>query len=183
MALARRRVAGSTLIELVITIAIVAIVLAAGLPAMSTWIGNVRARNAADGLQNALRLGQSEAVRRNASVSLTLTADSTPGTGSSASGTGINWVLKDAGGNLIQAKGTEGQNGVTMATKDSSGAAYAFAGVVTFDGLGRTDQSAVLQFEFSASGGDHPMRVWLTPAGRVRMCDPVRSSGDPQACE
>jgi len=181
-----RAARGSTLIELMITVVIIAVVLSAGLPALSKWLANVRVRNAADGMQNALRLSQAQAVRTNATVTLRLTADTVPSITSTASPTGMSWIILDAAGAKVQGKGSEGQVGVTMTPLKADGtSASDFTGDIIYSGLGRTtNQTAALQFEFRPpAAGDHPMRVWLTPAGRVRLCDPARSTGDTQACE
>ena len=175
---------GVTLIEILISVAVLALVLMAGVPAFGSWLANLRVRNAADSLQNGLRLAQAEAIRRNAGVTLTLTTDSNPGATASASSTGLNWAITDTAGRLIQTKGLEGQRGVTMSLLNADGsAASGFGGQVVWSGLGRNQLAASLQFHLTAPGADHPLRVWLSPAGRVRLCDPARSSGDAQACE
>lgn len=73
----RRVGRGITLVECLVGLAVLAIVLSAGLPAYTGWRESTRLRGAADRLHNDLRLAQSEAHRRlsNVAVSFRRTAD------------------------------------------------------------------------------------------------------------
>jgi type IV fimbrial biogenesis protein FimT len=178
-----KRQQGATLLELMIALAVVGMLAAAGLPSMFQWLANVRLRGGADGLQNAMRLAQVEAIRRNSTVSLVLTNDAAPTASSTAVSTGRNWVLKDSAGVLIQAQGSQSSFFVQTPTPSS------FAGTIVFNALGGNNlagNTLLLTFSRSpAQSGDHPMAVLLTKGGRVRMCDPARTTGagDPEACE
>jgi len=149
---------------------------------MFQWLSNVQLRNGADGLQNGMRLAQVEAIRRNSTVTLVLTNDAAPTTSSTAASTGRNWVLKDSGGLLIQAQGS--QSTYVQTPTPSS-----FGGTIVFNSLGGNNLASntlLLTFTHSpAKSGDHPMAVLVTKGGRVRMCDPARTTGagDPEACE
>lgn len=68
---------GFTLVELVITIAVMALILFVAIPSIGTWLDNTRIRNVADSLQNGLQLARGEAVRRNQNVSLWLVTSTT----------------------------------------------------------------------------------------------------------
>lgn len=87
---ARRRVgsvAGFTLVELMVTCAVIAIVAVVGLPAI-TWLINAgRLQGQASDLSASLQLARSEAVRRNASVSVCASGD-----GSTCDGTWTNLI-------------------------------------------------------------------------------------------
>lgn len=61
---------GFTLIELMVTIAIVAILMALAAPAMSNFVLNGRAKQAASDIWASMSLARSEALKRNANVSV-----------------------------------------------------------------------------------------------------------------
>jgi len=67
----RRKDQGFTLIELIITITIVGILAALAMPSFNDFILNQRAKNASFDLMSALTLTRSEAIKRNASVTMT----------------------------------------------------------------------------------------------------------------
>lgn len=64
---------GFTLIELMVTLSILAFSLALVAPSFSGWVQNSKVRSYAESLQNALQFARSEAVRRNTPVSLQIT--------------------------------------------------------------------------------------------------------------
>ena len=66
----KRNVRGMTLIELMITISLLAIVIAIGLPSFTGAINGSRLSSAANELSSALQVARAEAVRRNRSVVL-----------------------------------------------------------------------------------------------------------------
>jgi type IV fimbrial biogenesis protein FimT len=192
-----------TLIELMVGIAIVAILFALGAPSFTAWLQSAQIRTAAEAFQNGLMLARGEAVRRNSMVrfSLTDTADNA----CNVTVTGSNWVVSqdDPTGacatpaddtvapRLIQLRaGAEGSRNVQVVAAQSS---------VVFNGLGRltpvpppgADANGEVQINFSndliggacAPGGPmRCLRVVVSPGGQVRMCDPVFARPDPQGC-
>lgn len=92
---------GFSLVELMVTVAVVAIVAALALPSLTSVINNNRLTSQANELVSGLQTARSEAVRRNAPVTLCGSAD-----GSTCAGTDDPWerwivltgaeVLRDA---------------------------------------------------------------------------------------
>lgn len=80
---------GFTLIELMITLVILAVVLAVTAPSFFSIIKNNRLRTQADRIVTTLNLARSEAVKRNADVILCASSDGATCTGSLAEG----WLL------------------------------------------------------------------------------------------
>ncbi len=69
---ANPRIAGFTLLELMVVVALAAIIATIGLPALNDLTASQRARAAASALYDSLLLGRSEALKRNTAVSMTV---------------------------------------------------------------------------------------------------------------
>jgi type IV fimbrial biogenesis protein FimT len=63
---------GFTLIELMITIAILGVLAMAGIPELASYLGNSKLRESANTVAAAVSLARSEAIKRNSTVSLTV---------------------------------------------------------------------------------------------------------------
>lgn len=194
---------GFSLIEIVVTIAVLALILFAALPSLGTWLDNARIRNVADSLQNGLQLARGEAVRRNENVSFWLVELENPSvlandcTLSASSGSWVVSVfspLKHCGDppstisspRLVtgRAVGDGGGNvGVTAVQSDLSTEGVS----VTFNGFGRiANADSIRQITVTGPGSGvnyRRLRIAITPGGQVRMCDPnVSDSNDPRMC-
>jgi type IV fimbrial biogenesis protein FimT len=181
---------GVTLIELAITLAVLSIVLALGMPSYTKWVQGAQIRTAAESLQSGLNLARSEAVRRNTGVEFVLTNDP-PSSGNVgtvvADVAGVNWLVRQfeaaayTPSDFIQAKtAAEGASRVLVAGDVAS---------ITFNGLGRP--TAPLTVDLTnptagsciANGGDvHCLRVTVSVGGQIRMCDPSVAGADTRAC-
>jgi len=186
------------LIELMIGLAVAAILLGLAVPNFSIFIQNTRIRNAAESIQNGLMLARSEAVRRNANVRFVL------GTGSSWT-VGCETANADCPASIQARSAAEGSTDSIVATSEvaSDGTVNTsptFTDTVSFNGLGRVVPSTlpvgshaffdVMNSSGAAScavsGGDmRCLQVVVTSGGQVRMCDPklhLSNPSDPQAC-
>lgn len=200
-----RQVRGMTLIELLVTITIAAVLMALGAPAFSTWLQNTRIRTTAESIVSGLQYAKSEATTRNTAVRFQLTSsvDST----CLLSLNGTSWVvdLVDAGsandsvaGSCDTAPSDTVQPGIlqTRTARDGSGntTVTASATNVIFNGLGRLAPAPAAPItininntnsddDCAAGGGNLTcLRVVISPGGQVRMCNPRYPVGDPQAC-
>lgn len=72
---ARRRRSGFTLLELMITLGVLAILASLGVPAMQDMLEHNRLKSAAQALMEDLQWMRSEAIRRNRTLSLVIDAD------------------------------------------------------------------------------------------------------------
>ena len=89
----RRARRGFTLVELMVTIALLAILMSLAAPSLGVWIRNAQVRTVAEALQNGIRLAQGQALARNRRVVFFLSNDE-PGLGASGTGNGSNWVVR-----------------------------------------------------------------------------------------
>lgn len=193
--MARQR--GFSMIEMVVTIAIFGILMAAAMPGMGDWIRNSRVRNAAESIQSGLQQARNAAMTRNRPVSLYLVSDLTNScTLSNTSGSWVVSVASPAGqcGNSasltaapqIIAKGAalDGGSATILATQLGTSAA---ATTVTFNGLGMLAQSsattAARTITVSSADGSYVRRVEVSTAGGGRLCVPsVTTDGDARKC-
>ena len=199
---------GFTLIELMVAITLFGLLVALGFPTFSTWISNARVRSVAEALQNGIRTGQAEALRRNRQVVLFFTNGNpaqgvTPSTTSTATAVanGKNWGLQTAtgpwgsaeyitGGSLAEVSSLVSIAGAPSAICFSSnGRLVANASTTGVTGAAcalPTGTPPVATFNVSQStGSDRPLRVTVALGGQVRMCDPNRpalSASSPDGC-
>jgi len=199
---------GFTLIELLIGLAVLGILLMIGVPEFRLWIANIQVRNAAESIQNGMKLARMEALRRNTPVTFSLVSLTDPSVMDNScalSSSGISWVVSldnpagacgsapigqdavnPAAPGIIQKHvGAAGNRTATVAaTTSASGAATQ----VTFTGLGRvadpTNNIARVAINSSVdSTNARKLEVRITSGGSVNMCDPaVTDAADPRKC-
>ena len=188
---------GYSLIELAIGLVILSLMMTMGIPSFSTWIQNSQIRTAAEDIQSGLQLSRAEAVRRNMPVRFqtTTTADNA----CALSTTGGNWVISlddPSGACAAVPSATIAPRIVQLrAAAEGSVNAAVTAGQspITFNGLGRVTPvpSGDIDIDITnptggtcvAAGGPmRCLRVVVSTAGQIRMCDPTLASTDPQGC-
>jgi len=190
---------GFTLIELMITLAVLGMLIMIALPNMGTWLQNTQIRTSAEAMQAGLQLARAEALKRNTTVRFQLVNSLTSSCALTTSGR--NWVvsLADPSGlcnmdasdtvapQIIQKRSSaEGSpNAVVTATGGSS---------VVFNGLGRPAAGSLTEINVTnpnngackTAAGNEPMRclrIAVNAGGAVRMCDPaVNDATDPRKC-
>lgn len=198
------RTKGFSLIELMVVMAIMALLLVAVSPTLSDWMINARIRNASTALEQGVQLARQEAIRRNQSVSLWLV--STPANTSTAvdntcalSSSSGSWVvsLKTPESKCATAVSTtvdpmvvakhavgDGGSGVSVSAKGSDKTTAATT--ITFNGLGSiSNTGAVYRIDVTSTETSTPRNlcVELSGVGTVRVCDPALASSDPRACK
>lgn len=174
---------GVTMAEVMMVVAIMAVLTATGVPSLQSWLAKSRLQLKTEAVLNGMQFARSEALRRNARVFYTLGTDSSWSVGC------VNLVADNDGDGvadcpvLIQAKpAAEGGAGVVVAITPTA------ATTATFNGLGliaaNADASAAItQVDFSATGTPQTYRVLLSSGGQSRLCDPaVTTTGDPRLC-
>lgn len=197
---------GFTLVELAVGLAVLAILLLAGMPSFAQWIRDAQIRNASESLQSGIQRARLEALRRNSSVTFWLLrlGDSRVMDNSCAlSASGTSWVVSvdDPAGKCAndpsettvprivekQAAG-EGYLRTTVAARTAAAPAGSAADRITFNGFGRIvqdDQSiGWIGIDSTTSHADNrKIEIHISPTGEVRACDPqVTETGDPRKC-
>lgn len=196
---------GVTLIELVVVVALMALLLMAVMPSASAWIRNTQIRSVATSLQTGLQRARAEAMRRNTNVRFSLVRLSNSAVmdnSCSVGEDGMSWVvsLDDPAGKCAtavsdtteprildkHATGSGSQSvvvhGDDVASKD--------ADTVVFNGFGRAvDMSpaatlTTLNIDNNVPGDDfRALRIVVGTGGAIRMCEPkVTASSDPRKC-
>lgn len=192
---------GMSLIELLIGIAILAVLLAIGGTSFVSWIQNSQIRTAAESIQNGLQVARAEAVKQNKQVLFQLM---TSVDGACAlSTTDSNWVVseRDAQGacaNTPSDSAAAPDPNIIQRRSQAEGSRNVFLGAsqaaVAFNSLGRVTNAAAGNITIDVqnpTGGDcvaaggnmRCLRVIATPGGQIRMCDPaVTVATDSRVC-
>jgi type IV fimbrial biogenesis protein FimT len=192
----RRQQRGFSLVELMVTIALLALLLGLAAPSFATWTRNAQVRTVSDALQSGLRLAQAEAVRRNRQVVFFLTSSKDCNTGTASVANGAYWQIRTVA--LIAGESTQAlQCGVLNDLAD--GVAIAGPRALCINSAGRqvanaspgvTGATCTLSatgssiYDVTSSGADRRLRVSVSLGGQVRMCDPSRtqSASNPDGC-
>ncbi len=187
---------GFTLIELVVTIALLAVLLGLAAPSFSLWTRNAQVRTIGDTLQNGVRLAQNEAVRRNRQVVFFLTNDTACSASTTPASNGSFWAIRTvpltAGdtaetvqcGHLADSAGGVALAGPTAICFNSMGRQVANASPGAGTATCTLAASGLSSYDISAMGSDRPLRVLVAVGGQVRRCDPARtlSTSNPDGC-
>ncbi|MDP1647410.1 MAG: GspH/FimT family pseudopilin [Rubrivivax sp.] len=199
----RRR--GFTLVELMIAIALLALLMALAAPSFSTWIRNAQVRTMSQNLATGMRVAQSEAVRRNRQVVFFLT-NAQPGLAATAAANGVNWVIRwiPMPGDTVTAAAPANEPFVQGGAISDVGGGVGITGpaAVCFNAQGRrvaataaatgvtgavctVDADVPLaSYALERTGASRALRVTVSLGGQVRMCDPARtlSADAPDGC-
>jgi type IV fimbrial biogenesis protein FimT len=195
---------GFTLIELMIGLALFALVMMLAMPTFTTMLQNARLRGVAESVQAGVQMARAEALRRNQTVEFLLTKDDPDPanvTTLAPNTNGPNWAVRLDGSasedDFIEGRAAPEGGGDSIAqiaaTYPAAPAPFP-ADRIQFDGLGRVrnvgannatiDVQTLDATQCKAAGGDRTcLRIVITPGGRVRMCDPsVTGTADTRAC-
>lgn len=171
---------GISLVEAMVTIAILGLMMALGVPSFMEWIQNAQIRSAAVSVLGGLQSARAEALRRNAQVQFILTGNGGAGE--------TGWEIRLRSDNqLLQAKPAVEAGANVQITTTPGGAR-----MITFNGLGRVLQtnsdgsSPFSQVELDnpalAADQSRELRVTVSDGGSIRMCDPATPGSDTRAC-
>lgn len=164
---------GFSLIELSVTLAVLGILLAVGLPSYSRWTHNSKVRNASESILQGIQRARSEAIIRNIRTTFTL-------------GNGYFWRVTDVTANpgrVIEARNAgEVPAPITLSIHPSAPAGGLIpTTTLTFNGLGLIANNAdggasITRIDISTSAlaeaDRRPLRIMVGIGGILRLCDP-----------
>lgn len=200
---------GISLVEVMVVVVILALVLAWAAPNFGPWIAGTRIRATAESLLAGLQYARSEATTRNTQVRFQLTTS--VDANCQRSDSGASWVVDvvdaDANSDSVEQRcNTAPSDTVAPSILQLRAATEAGGNVivsadadqVVFNGLGRqvplagAANAGTVTIDIApgagagqcagASGKVTCLRIVVSPAGLVRMCNPQIAAGDPQAC-
>ncbi|MDP9013120.1 MAG: prepilin-type N-terminal cleavage/methylation domain-containing protein [Pseudomonadota bacterium] len=200
----RTSTSGFTILEMMVTIGIFAILVTLTVPTMSTWVANTRVRAVADALQNGVRLAQTESLRRSRQVVFALTNDSptTLSPAFTAVASGKYWVVETipamtgsgevaafiASGVLSSVGSTVGIQGPAEICFNSVGRLVVNTTASVPGGGGGCQPGGGLKMSYTyqvkAATGTTEFDVQVALGGQMRLCDRAQtlSNSNPYGC-
>ena len=162
---------GFTLVELLISVAVVGVLTLLALPGFNQWIANTKIRSTTESVLAGFQLARAEAVRLNRGVRMTLNADT-------------SWTVAEVlSGIVIQTRpANEGTDSNTTMTVTPGTAT-----TVDFNGLGRvTNLTPITQVDLDSTAipaaETKELRITINTGGTARACDPSHPASDPRGC-
>ncbi len=177
MRVSNQKPRGFTLIELMITLVILAVLTVLGIPAFYEMINNMQVRAAAESILDGLQIARAEAVRRNVYTQFVLNADTGWAINEISPPTACGGVVA-----VIQTRsGGEGSKNATVSMVPAG------ANTITFTPMSRATNACTvtavdttkphwIQFNIGStvldSTQERPLEIRITANGGIRMCSP-----------
>ena len=180
----RSKSAGFSLTELMIAVALLAVLMTVGLPSFTQLLRNYESRVASESVANGLQRARAEAVARNARVQFVGGVNAGP---PAIYFWSVDYVTKPVPTDppLDQWLSTEGAQHVSMLgfAQDLATA----ASTITFNQLGQVvanaDASPTLrQVNLTVTGGNQNLRIIIGAGGNARVCDPSLPATNVRSC-
>ena len=179
---------GFTLIELMVALAIVALLLVLGVPSFTTFVRNSEIRSTSESIINGLRAATTEAANRNRPVTFSL-----KGSGADWTDWEITFVDDDGKLQTIQQYFKKEAGASTKVTISQGAASVIFNGLGRITNPGTDDHIRTIEIDSIVSGEARPLRIIVddpatadpTKPRGLRMCDPDKALADlkdPRAC-
>ncbi|MDD4929106.1 MAG: GspH/FimT family pseudopilin [Gallionella sp.] len=193
---------GMSLVEVLVSIAIVAIIVSIGIPNLTTWMQDTQIKSTAESILTGLQLARAEAVRQNAKARFQLT-----GTTGMASwkvttqrldrtdcnaGADLfpcdvqNGQAKEGGANARVGVSTAAPGTVAYTTAIASGTGMSGSPSVVFDAFGRADSKSTnitrIDVTNAVATNARRMVITISDSGMAKLCDPSLPAANPRGC-
>jgi len=180
--------AGFSFVELGVTVAVLAVVLALSAPNIGEWVGKAKVRAGAELLVKSLHFAQNAAVSSNRLVEISLvdsvnppTVDAVPADNGSA------WIVRtvpdvmETAASLQAGAFEQGQNSVQIRGSDNK--------TLVFSGIGQiytsipdgsntnTYLTSTRAYQIVTPSGQYQACVLVQPGGNIKWCDPTIAAG------
>lgn len=99
---AAKRIAGFTMVELLITVALASILMTMAVPSFNQMVMGSRLTTQANEFVSAVNFARSEAIKRNASISLCRASSPTATACAGSSGNWQHWIVRTGAGNVVR---------------------------------------------------------------------------------
>jgi type IV fimbrial biogenesis protein FimT len=180
---------GLTLVELLVTIAVIGVLATLAIPSYTAWIQNSRIRTAAESIQTGIQMARAEAVSRNASVQLDFRGTNSAWT-VCASPVAPGACPNPDDATTIQSRAaSEGSSAdINIVTSDNGPFVFNSFGVMTSPVPATADGLVSIDVDVDTSvlsaSESRELRLIIGVGGSVRMCDPALDTvgTDPRKC-
>jgi type IV fimbrial biogenesis protein FimT len=141
----RQKISGFTLIELMFTLLIAAILLGVGVPSFRGMAASNRLTTQANDLVGAINFARSEAITRNMNVTLCRTSTEATTTCAVGSAAWTNWIVRNTAGTILRRGTVNEYNGTISVDTDLTANSITFGS----DGMARTGGLLVADHSFT----------------------------------
>ena len=186
---------GLTLLEMMVSLAILAIVLAVAIPSMQSWVQNQRLYNLSESLLNGIKTAQMEAVKSNMPVTFWMVSSLNADCSLYASGSpswivgtqanlpeGVTNPTNECSENFIQKNEGIKSDGVAISITPNNANCLAFNGFGQVFNTGATCATQITSIDLSVADTNRKIRITLT-GGAIGTCNPDIASTDARGCK
>ncbi len=175
-----RKQTGFTLIELMVTVAVFAVLASFAVPSYQNMIENSKIKTVTDSILTGMQIARAEAVSRNSQVQFDFRSGAAWTVCVSPASAG-NCPDPDDLTTIDSRTVNEGSATHVTVSEGGSGGPYVFNG---FGGLESPTTSTQIDIGNNALSGSRDLRIVVGVGGAVKSCDPALDSGgtDPRRC-